>query len=134
MATLTLREAAEAVGTSKSTLFRAIRAGRISATRDDDGQFRIDPAELFRVYEPATSERSAPPRATPQAMTQDAPADDTELKVRCASLEAEVRGLQQMVEELRRSRVKWEAQAERLALTPPTPVTVNMSWWRRLVG
>jgi hypothetical protein len=61
-------------------------------------------------------------------MTQDAPADDTALKVRCASLEAEVRGLQQMVEELRRSREKWEAQAERLALTPPTPVMVNMPW------
>jgi excisionase family DNA binding protein len=138
VAHLTLREAAETVGTSKSTLFRAIRAGRISATRDDDGQFRIDPAELFRVYPPATSERSAPARAAPQAMTQDAPAADTALAVRCASLEAEVQGLKAMVEELRRSREKWEAQAERLALAPPTPITVTMSeqrpWWRRMVG
>jgi excisionase family DNA binding protein len=138
MAHLSLREAAEAVGVSKSTLFRAIRAGRVSATRDDDGQFRLDPAELFRVYEPANSERSAPIRATPQVMTQDAPAPDMGLAVRCASLEAEVQGLKQMVEELRRTRDKWEAQAERLALAPPTPVTVNMPerqpWWRRLVG
>ena len=138
MAHLTLREAADAVGASKSTLFRAIRAGRLSATRDNDGNFRVDPAELFRVYEPAISERSAPQRATPQVMTQDAPAPDTELKVRCASLQAEVQGLKQMVEELRRSREKWEAQAERLALAPPTPVTVNMPerrpWWRRLAG
>src|SRR5215208_6546650 len=138
MAHLSLREAAEAVGVSKSTLFRAIRAGRVSATRDGDGQFRIDPAELFRVYEPATLERSAPTRATPQVTTQDPPARDTGLAVRCASLEAEVHGLKAMVEELRRSREKWEAQAERLALAPPTPVTVNMPerrpWWRRLAG
>ncbi len=135
---LSLREAAEAVGTSKSTLFRAIRAGRISATRDDDGQFRIDPAELFRVYPPADLERSAPMRATPQVMTQDATPSDAGLQVRCASLEAEVQGLKAMVEELRRTRDKWEAQAERLALAPPTPVTVTMPerrpWWRRTRG
>src|SRR5687767_616797 len=90
MAHLTLREAADAVGVSKSTLFRAIRNGRLSATRDDDGNYHVDPSELFRVYEPANLERSAPQRATPQVMTQDAPAPDTTLQVRCASLEAEV--------------------------------------------
>jgi hypothetical protein len=138
MASLSLREAADAAGVSKSTLFRAIRAGRLSAARDHDGQFHVDPAELFRVYEPANSERSAPTRATPQVTTQDAPAPDTALAVRCASLEAEVQGLKQMVEELRRTRDKWEAQAERLALAPPTPITVTMSeprpWWRRIMA
>ena len=138
MTQLTLREAADAVGVSKSTLFRAIRTGRLSATRNDDGNFRVDPAELFRVYPPANPERSAPTRATPQVMTRDATADDTDLKVRNAALEAEVQGLKAMVEELRRSREKCEAQAERLALAPPTPITVNVPerrpWWRQLAG
>ena len=54
MTSLSLREAAEQAGTSKSTIWRAIRAGRLSATRTDDGGFAIDPAELFRAFPPAT--------------------------------------------------------------------------------
>jgi excisionase family DNA binding protein len=50
MAELSLREAAQQAGTSKSTILRAVKAGRLSATRDDDGGYRIDPAELHRVY------------------------------------------------------------------------------------
>jgi len=50
MAAMTLSQAAKASGKSKSTLSRAIKTGRLSATRLDDGNFSIDPAELFRAY------------------------------------------------------------------------------------
>ena len=46
----TLGQAAKACGRSKMTLARAIKAGRISATRTETGTFAIDPAELHRVY------------------------------------------------------------------------------------
>jgi hypothetical protein len=46
----TLGEAARAVGRSKTTLGRAIKSGRISATRGEDGSYLIDPAELHRVF------------------------------------------------------------------------------------
>jgi hypothetical protein len=85
------------------------------------GQFQVDPAELFRVYEPAGKERNGEARVEAQSVTRDAPTRDAALQVRCASLEAEVAGLKQMVEELRRSREKWEAQAERLTLALPPP-------------
>ena len=49
---LSLREAAREAGRSKSAILRAIQAGRLSATRLDDGGWSIDPSELFRVYEP----------------------------------------------------------------------------------
>jgi hypothetical protein len=49
----TLGAAARAVGKSKATISRAIKAGRLSADRSDDGGYAIDPAELHRVY-PAT--------------------------------------------------------------------------------
>ena len=49
----TLGTAARAVGKSKATISRAIKAGRLSAARTDDGGYAIDPAELHRVY-PAT--------------------------------------------------------------------------------
>ncbi len=48
---LTLGQAARLTGTSKTTLTRAIKAGRLSASRREDGGYRIDPAELSRVYE-----------------------------------------------------------------------------------
>ena len=59
---LSLREAAKEVNVCKSTILRAVRNGRLSAARTDDGGYSIDPAELFRVYEPrpvaSTPERS----------------------------------------------------------------------------
>lgn len=47
--TLTLREAAGLTGKSKSTLARAIKAGRLSASRSTGGRYVIDPAELGHV-------------------------------------------------------------------------------------
>ena len=47
---LTLRRASELTGKSKSTLTRAIKAGRLSASRDAEGVYAIDPAELARAY------------------------------------------------------------------------------------
>lgn len=47
---MSLREAAVLTGKSKSTLTRAIKAGRLSASRDAEGIYAIDPAELARVY------------------------------------------------------------------------------------
>ncbi len=49
---LTLAEAAKAVGLSRTALFKAIQAGRLSATKNDKGHFVVDPSELFRVYSP----------------------------------------------------------------------------------
>ena len=46
---LTLGQAARLTGTSRTTLTRAIKAGRLSATRRDDGVYAIDPAELARL-------------------------------------------------------------------------------------
>jgi len=46
----TLGQAAKAVGRTKPTLAKAIKTGRLSASRADDGSYRIDPAELHRVY------------------------------------------------------------------------------------
>lgn len=47
---LSLKQAAEAVGKGKSTLQRAIKAGKLSAQISERGTYRIDPSELARVY------------------------------------------------------------------------------------
>jgi hypothetical protein len=46
----TLGEAARASGKSKPTITKAIRTGRISAVRAEDGTYQIDESELHRVY------------------------------------------------------------------------------------
>ena len=132
MSVFSLREAAEQAGVSKSTVFRAIQNGRLSAPRDDDGNFRIDAAELFRVYPPKSENQSdqrvALGRSSNVSAGQDAPAQGTdhELVVRLATAEAQLAGMKAMVEELKEQRTHWQAQAERLtlALAAPKPIEV----------
>src|SRR5687768_17573680 len=50
---LTLADAANAAGVAKSTIWRAIKSGRISASRTVIGSYQVDAAELFRVFPPA---------------------------------------------------------------------------------
>lgn len=47
---LTLKEAVEQTGKSRPGLLKAIKTGRLSAKKQN-GQWVIDPAELFRVYD-----------------------------------------------------------------------------------
>jgi excisionase family DNA binding protein len=51
----TLGEAARTAGVSKPTLSKAVKEGRLSAEKQLDGSYRIQPAELFRVYPPETA-------------------------------------------------------------------------------
>lgn len=47
---LTLRQAAELSGTSRSTIHRALKSGKLSGGRLEDGAWDIDPSELARVF------------------------------------------------------------------------------------
>jgi Helix-turn-helix domain len=46
----TLGQAAKAADVSKTTIQRAIKSGRLSASRQPDGSYVIDPAELHRAF------------------------------------------------------------------------------------
>lgn len=124
---LSLRQAAEATATTKSTILRAIQRGRLSASRSDDGGWLIDPAELFRVYKP----RNVPAQADNVVAGQGAPPATTAIP---AILEAQIESLREMLrradreaEDLRADRDKWRDQATRL-LSDQRP------WWRRMTG
>jgi hypothetical protein len=65
---LSLCQAARETGRSKSVLSHALKTGRMSGRRDDKGNWAIDPAELFRVFDPKpakepTGEQSSPAQA-----------------------------------------------------------------------
>ncbi len=76
MSTVSLQEAAEKLGASKADVWRAIRAGSLSAQRTEDGGFAIDSDELFRVFErpppaqpPMQPDATASPPVQPDATT-----------------------------------------------------------------
>jgi len=141
---LSLREAAQQAGTSKSTILRAIQSGRLSASRTDDGGYAIDPAELFRVYKPKGMAPDlgaiAPQRHADHAVRRDASADATDLRMRNSQLESEISGLKTILDverkradELRQDRDRWASQAERFALPAPAaaaPPQRAAGWWR----
>lgn len=47
-----LATAAAAVGRNKTAILRAIKAGKIPASHDANGDVQIDPADLHRIYPP----------------------------------------------------------------------------------
>jgi hypothetical protein len=49
-----LKQAATATGKSKPTILRAIQSGKVSAEKDQQGEWQIEPAELHRVYPPVS--------------------------------------------------------------------------------
>src|SRR3954451_17963955 len=51
----TIGQAAKATGKSKPTISRAIKSGVMSATKNEDGSYTIDPAELHRGFPPVKS-------------------------------------------------------------------------------
>lgn len=55
MTYLTLGQASRETGVHKSTISRAIQDGRLSAQHNEHGHYQIDPAELFRVFDPMPS-------------------------------------------------------------------------------
>lgn len=51
----TIATAAAAVGRNKTAILRAIKAGKISVAKSENGEWQIDPAELHRIYPPLRS-------------------------------------------------------------------------------
>jgi len=114
----TIGQAARAVGKSKPTIARAIKLGRISAGRNDDGTFAIDPAELHRVF-PALTERAGMESEPILRSDTDALRRENEL-------------LRDMLGDLQR-RLDREGEERRQAQTQLMALLADQRrpWWRR---
>jgi septal ring factor EnvC (AmiA/AmiB activator) len=51
MVGLSIKQASEETGKDRTTLLRAIQKGTITAKKDNNNSWTIEPSELFRVYE-----------------------------------------------------------------------------------
>jgi hypothetical protein len=130
MAMLTLAEAARKTGLT--TLAKAIRSGRLSASRKEDGSYEIDPAELGQVYPfPAPGEKVA---ATGPAVRRATPdVTDAELRYRISRAEESLMELKNALEEMRSQRDAWQAMAK-AKLVPANRATLSWWRWRRSAG
>jgi excisionase family DNA binding protein len=61
----TLAAAASATGLSKAIILRAIKDGRITATKDERGEWRIEPAELSALAPSVAGPGAGEPSAVP---------------------------------------------------------------------
>jgi hypothetical protein len=99
---------------------KAIRKGRISATRDAFGRWMVDPSELTRVYapvKPANSNREAEV------------ADGNRLVIE--ALQGQIELLKSQNADLIQQRDLWQQQAHTLALAGPKK---PIGFWDRLMG
>jgi len=141
---LSLSKAAKVVGVSKATIHRAIKSGRISAVRQDDGSYLIDPAEIRRVYPQDFGPNDS---GTPETGFNGTRRNRSESASAIAVMAAELAGARQLVEtlrhqveDLRADRDAWRQQAEtaqRLLgaprdMAPSSPAPARSFWGRRL--
>ena len=72
MALLNLTAASRAAGVNRSTIVRALKSGRLSATTSDAGERCIDTAELMRAFGALKGDAYADAQAVPMRATGDA--------------------------------------------------------------
>lgn len=89
--------AGEMVGRSKAAIIKAIREGRLSAAKDANGQWCIEPVELLRVYRPVNDELPKVGNGT---------------QVGQQGLQAEIEHLRELLARADQRADEWKARAE----------------------
>ena len=112
MTILTMTQAAQKAGISRSTLYRAIRTGRISVVSLPTGKRGIDTAELIRAFGPLQPK-------TVQREQSGTPSDIAVLRERCASLQREVEWLRTDLADAKDERNRLLGLLETRLLQPP---------------
>jgi hypothetical protein len=140
----TLGAAAKAVGKNRTTLLRAVKSGKLSATYDEAlGGWLVEPAELHRVFPPIIAADAGASPAHGRASTRIIPASAAqgaasgevrELRARLEAFEAGQRLRDEVIDDLRRrldtatEQLGDALQQVRLLTDQRTPV--RRSWWR----
>lgn len=115
---LSASQAAAAVGMTRQGIIKAIKTGRISAEKDQNGAWTIEPVELHRVYAPVNQNTATDPQPVESGIQ--------------AGLQAEITLLRSMVDDLRTERDEWRKQAQTLALTDQRVEATRSSIWKRI--
>ena len=115
---LTLGEASKETGVQKSTLSKALNSGKISYLEKTSAGYKIEPAELFRVY-PKKSQGTVSDTVARERL------DTPERNPDFIRLQVEVEQLRERLTETQEQRDKWQTQAMQLALPRPEKETAG---------
>jgi hypothetical protein len=114
----TLGQAAKETGLSKSTLFKAIKSGKLSYIEKNKSGYKIDPAELFRVFNGNTKIVSG----NTQSERLETPGNGQEtdyLKRENELLRKQIEREREQIEDLKADRDFWRQQATHLLTHQP---------------
>jgi hypothetical protein len=118
---ISVKAAAEQVGMTKAGLMKAIKTGKVSATKNNQGEWEIEPVELFRHYQPAT--------------TQVLPVSTNSDNNRLLALETQVMYLEQMVADKNETIARlFDTLAMQQQVTLQLEDKQRRGWWNRLLG
>jgi chromosome segregation ATPase len=125
-----LKQAAEATGKSKATVLRALQGGKISGKKDESGEWKIDPAELHRVFPPSQKGTSCTIADKPHEII----ALQREIAILREERDRERRQLQDTIDDLRHRLDEAEGERRRVQAQMISLVTDRRSFWQRLKG
>ena len=131
---LSLSEAARVAKKSKSTINRAIKSGKLSATRHNDGSYSIAGSELARAFPDMGSPEPSDDAARNPQRTPAEPPHETEIRLLREQLESErdtIRDLRSRLDASEAERREAQARITALLIGPqePTAPTSRRSWW-----
>jgi polyhydroxyalkanoate synthesis regulator phasin len=126
----TLGEAAKATGKAKTTIQRAIKSGRISASKSDAGSYDIEPSELHRVFPKTVAQQSI--RNDTQHLEKPHVIEADVLQVKVEMLEQQLRREEETTEDLRKRLDRAENRI--VSLTDQRTPQIGKGWFDRLLG
>lgn len=109
----TLSQAAKEVGKSKSTLARYVKKGKLSASKDENGAYSIDAAELFRVFHDSLHIKQDDAINSPKK-TPESNAENLLLKSKVEMLEAQLNEAKEDKKAWQEEAKNWRNQATNL--------------------
>lgn len=142
----TLGEAAKASNFSKPTISRAIKSGKLSAKRLDDGSYSIDPAELERWNDSNGHRNAKFKRSETSNATPETPLDNSALQAEVEVLREQVKAailekgfLEQRVDDLKERAERAERKEDQLHtlladMRPKVADAPRKGFWARLRG
>ena len=112
---LTAGEASKMAGVSKATICRALKNGKLSYISIDTYGYKIDPAELSRVYNIKRYELSQSVLMKRSETPNETPRNDHEIEL----LKLKLEHAKKIAEIYKEQAEKWQKQASQLLLRSP---------------
>lgn len=136
--TMTLNQAAKAAKKAKGTILKAIKDGTMSAPKDENGRYTIDPSELDRVFPFLDNDQSEKPELNTDTTTEN--------RIEIERLKAELQAANKLtdvlgdqIEDLRRRLDEESSHSKKLTALitdqrPQAPAPQKRGFFARLRG